>query len=292
MHPSFQNLFVHPKSFRPLTFFGNVKDGRWTNGFLWSSGGHETYPVIDGIPVFIPPYDLTSPEISEELREERREKKWGPERAWETAGTWIREKSPMAEFAKRIAESEGLILEIASGPGGGFAPAVLRINPEAKILMDDVRLTLLQDWQEVLRDRGVPNASFAVFDAREMSIKNESMDIVEEAGGFGNIDRCEEAIKEAYRILKPGGTLFSLNLLVNREDFLKLSEEVRARWLATYPCLSHGQLEAFKRVGFKIISNTPAGEREVEPGDTDLWREVSKYGVVLHIRFYFTEAFK
>ena len=27
MHPSFSSLFVHPKSHRPLTFFGNIEDG-------------------------------------------------------------------------------------------------------------------------------------------------------------------------------------------------------------------------------------------------------------------------
>jgi len=87
-HPRFHGLFVHPKSHSPLAFFGLVQGydgvpvhvlsknhrwsegilselekvqgqkwitGNWENGFLWSLDDPEMYPVIQGIPVFVPP---------------------------------------------------------------------------------------------------------------------------------------------------------------------------------------------------------------------------------------------
>ena len=321
MHPSFSSLFVHPESHKPLAFFGNVEDGdgipvhvlspaqtwpeeivkklekmqgekwiekRWANGFLWAYGEHEMYPVIDGIPIFVLPPEQTWPPLYvKKLREE----KW-IERNWENAGKMLKEKSKLSEFDKRMAESEGLILDVASGPGGGFAPQILHINPDVTILMDDLGLGVLLAWQRFLRDINIPNVSFALFDATKMPLKSNSIDIVSDLGGFDNIQGSVGAIKETYRVLKPDGTLFSVNGMTEREDFLKLPKEVRTKWYNTNPPVFDGFLEVFKRVGFKVICNTVLKERELSPDEGDLPREADKYGVRLHVKEYCTEVIK
>jgi len=253
------------------------------------------YPVIDGIPLFVLPLEQTgSGQALKELREEKLEEtSWKPgEAPWKTGERWVKEKSKLSEFAKRMAESEGLILDVASGPGGGFVPTVLHINPEAITLMDDISLGLLQGWQRFLRDKGIPNVSFALFDATKMPLKSNSIDIVSDLGGFDNIQGSMEGIKEAYRVLKLNGTLFSANSMVKREGFLKLPAEVGAKWYSGNPPVFDGFLEVFKHVGFKVISNTVLGERELIPSEGDLPREADKYGVRLHITNYCTEVIK
>ncbi len=89
MHPRFANLFAHPESHESLAFFGNVEDGRWTNGFLWAHGEHEMYPVIYGIPIFVLPPDQGWPE---EALKKLREEKW-IERNWKTGDLRVKVES-------------------------------------------------------------------------------------------------------------------------------------------------------------------------------------------------------
>lgn len=205
---------------------------------------------------------------------------------------WIKGWPKLAEFAQKIADSEGLILDIASGPGGGFVPPVLNLNPEATILMDDIRLGLLQEWQAFFKDKGIPNVSFSVFDAKKMPLRSNSIDIVSDLAGLCNIQGSVVAIREAYRVLKSGGTLFSINAVIQRDDFLRLPEDVRTKWYNFNPPFFDGFSEVFEHVGFEVIGNTFFREREMPQNEGELSREADKYGVRLHAKIYCTEAVK
>lgn len=125
-----------------------------------------------------------------------------------------------------------------------------------------------------------------------MPPRSNSIDIVSEIGGFGEISGCEVAIGEAYRVLKTGGHLFSYNSVAEKGDLMKLPEEVRKRWYENNPPLWDGFLEVFKRAGFRVISHTLVNEREQSPDEADLPREADKYGVEIHRKEYCTEAVK
>jgi len=318
MYPSFAKLFVHPESHKPLAFFGNVEDSdgiplhvlspdqswpeeivkelekiqeqkwiekRWSNGFLWVFEEHDMYPVIGGIPIFTP--SQTWPPL---YVKQLREGKW-IESSWKSARKELEEVSKLTEFARCMAESEGLILDLASGPGGGFIPRILHINPDAKVLMNDLGFGVLQEWQRFLRHRDISNVSFALFDARKMPLKSDSIDTIGEIGGFDNIQGSVKAIRESYRILKPNGTLFSYNSTIEPDDFLKL-REVGIKWNNMNDPFFKGYLKIFKRVGFELIGNTLQGERELSPNEGDLPKEADKHGVRLHVKEYCTELTK
>jgi len=288
MHPRFSKLFVHPKTLKPLTFFGDIEDNRWTNGFLYAYGEHEMHPVVDGIPIFVlPPEQTWGWEPAVKLEVEK-----GIEERWNAAKTMLQEKSKLNDFAERMAESEGLILDVASGPRGGFVPRILHRNPEAAILMNELGHVVLQGWQRFLRSKAVPNTCFALFDAKRMPLQSNSIDIVGDVGGFDNILGGAEAVKEAYRVLKTGGTLFSYNSMADEEDFLKLPEDVRKKWYDANPPVFDGFLEVFKGAGFKVINHTLCVQRELSPDEGDLPKEAYKYGVRLHSKEYCTEAIK
>ena len=106
-------------------------------------------------------------------------------------------------------------------------PSVLHKNPEATFLMNEIQLWLLQEWQAFLQSKGMANTSFALFDARKMPLQSNSIDLVSDAAGINNIpEETDKAAREAYRILKPGGTLYSLNLVFDRERIKELPNEV------------------------------------------------------------------
>lgn len=115
---------------------------------------------------------------------------------------------------------------MASGHAGGFVPRILHLNPDAKILMDDLGLGVLQEWQRFLLDKGMPNVSFALFDAKRMPLRSNSIDMVSEIDGFVEIRGSEVAIGEAYRVLKAGGSLFSFDSVAEKEDLMELPKEV------------------------------------------------------------------
>jgi ubiquinone/menaquinone biosynthesis C-methylase UbiE/uncharacterized protein YbaR (Trm112 family) len=300
MHPSFSRLFVHPQGHEPLAFFGGTEEGgdhlryayrpggeRWTNGYLWAEDTHDLYPVIDGIPVFVLPRDQTWRDATEELRRER----W-IEKNWEKAGKGLEEESVLTEFSKRMAESGGLILDVGSGAQGGFVPKILHLNPQATILMDDLGLCVLEEWRIFLKGKDITNTSFALFDAKEMPLKPDSIDAIGDIWGFANMSDSAKAIEEGYRVLKPGGRLFSLNCIMEGDDFMKLPEEFRTKWYKTNPPFYDGFFEAFKKAGFDVVSHELFVERELSPDEGDLPGEANKHGVRLHVIEYCTEAIK
>lgn len=318
MHPSFASLFVHPRTHKPLVFFGDVEDGegipfmvlypnqslpeeflqelgrfqeerwiknRWKNGYLFAYEEPEMYPVINGIPIFTK--HMTWPPICVKwlLQGEHIKK------SWERSLSRFPVNSTMSEFIERMAETDGLILDIASGPAGGFAPMVLQKNPEAKVLMDDLGLGVLQEWQRFLKSISIRNVSFALFDAKEIPLMSNSIDFISDIWGFTEIG-SDEAIKEAYRILKSGGAVFSIDSVVEKEDFFKIPEEVRMKWLNKNPLFFDGFLDSFKKSGFKVVSNDILRERALSPDEGEQPKEAEKYGVRLHVKEYITELIK
>jgi len=125
-----------------------------------------------------------------------------------------------------------------------------------------------------------------------MPLKSNSIDMVSDVDGFGEISGSEVAIGEAYRVLRAGGSLFSYDSVAEKKDLMKLPEEVRKRWYENNPPMWDGFLEIFKRAGFRVIGHDLVSEREQSPDEADLPREADKYGVRIHLKEYCTEAVK
>ena len=53
MHKSLQDLFVTPTDKNPLNYEGETADGLWTDGRLVSESEQLSFPVKNGIPLFI-----------------------------------------------------------------------------------------------------------------------------------------------------------------------------------------------------------------------------------------------
>ena len=148
-------------------------------------------------------------------------------------------------------------------------------------------------WKRFYNDRGASRfLSFTIFDATRMPIKNNCFDIVISSGGIGNIPFNYLVLKEAYRVLRPGGRLIFADGVIVEEDFEKLPDDIKAKWLNTFPFLTKGYKELLANLGYNIALYRTKGIHELNPNEGDLPREAYKHKITLRYRGIFVKAVK
>ncbi len=66
----------------------------------------------------------------------------------------------------------------------------------------------------------------SVFDFCNMPFLDNNIDVISDGGGIGNCEGVRaEALKEVYRVLKPGGKLVTSTGFVNKETLASLPAE-------------------------------------------------------------------
>jgi SAM-dependent methyltransferase len=137
-------------------------------------------------------------------------------------------------FCEALASTSGVILEIGAGPGGGNLAPVLSLNPEARVIVNDLSPQILDLWRRFLAKKR-PNSDlcFAAFDARQQVIRSFSLSAVSSCGGIGGIVyTCSQsnaawvarkALLAAARALRPGGVFFLNEFVINPDDWFRLS---------------------------------------------------------------------
>jgi SAM-dependent methyltransferase len=104
--------------------------------------------------------------------------------------------------ATRIAEGDA-VLELAAGPGGAGLRAAERVGPGGSVTLSD-------DAPEMVaiaarRAKGYPQVSTAVFDQSDIVAEDGRFDAVISRHGLMFAEDSVGAVKEAVRVLRPGG---------------------------------------------------------------------------------------
>ncbi len=263
-------IFVSPKTKRPLSM-------DTTGARLVAIGDSESWPVINGIP------DFTRRRRPDRFGEQIRagkwvEANWRKERKRHQADTEPQWPGP------QLAATDGLVLEVAAGPGGGNLPKILLAGPRGTVLVNDISRMILEDWAGVLNQDGLrQRVSFAAFNARRMPLPAESVDAVSTCGGISNVLFHHRLVNEIVRVLKPGGQVYSVDLEFDAAEWARIPRPKRLLLEAVYPVIPLGFRRLFERHGLTVQHYAVRSTRELEPKEGFIPAMAHRSGVTLHV---------
>ncbi|WP_237155255.1 bifunctional demethylmenaquinone methyltransferase/2-methoxy-6-polyprenyl-1,4-benzoquinol methylase UbiE [Oryzibacter oryziterrae] len=102
------------------------------------------------------------------------------------------------------------VLDMAGGTGDIAFRIHDRSAGHAEITVADINGSMLEVGRDRAEKRGLKGLTFTEANAEELPWEASTFDAYTIAFGIRNVPRIEVALKEAYRVLKPGGRFFCL----------------------------------------------------------------------------------
>ena len=113
---------------------------------------------------------------------------------------------------RRIRPKAGLhYLDVAGGTGDIAFRIGDKVKNNAKITLCDLNWDMLRVGRDRAIDQGkLSNYDWITGNAENLPLEDESVDVYTIAFGLRNVTHIDNALKEAHRVLKPGGRFYCL----------------------------------------------------------------------------------
>jgi len=98
------------------------------------------------------------------------------------------------------------VLDVAGGTGDITALLRKRVGASGSVVLSDINESMLEVGRKRLEDRGiVGNIEYSVANAEKLPFPDAEFDAVTIAFGLRNVTNKDAALREMFRVLKPGG---------------------------------------------------------------------------------------
>jgi demethylmenaquinone methyltransferase/2-methoxy-6-polyprenyl-1,4-benzoquinol methylase len=123
---------------------------------------------------------------------------------------------------RKIRPRAGLhYLDVAGGTGDIAFRIRKKAGPDCKITLCDINTEMLAVGRDRALDKGyVSDFDWVTGNAESLPLPDESVDVYTIAFGLRNVTRIDDALREALRVLKPGGRFYCLEFSKVNEPFL------------------------------------------------------------------------
>ncbi len=114
------------------------------------------------------------------------------------------------------------VLDLAGGTGDIAALASKRVGERGRVVLSDINADMLGIGRQRLEDRGIcGNVEYALVNAEQLPFNSGTFDAVTMAFGLRNVTDKDAALREMYRVLRPGGSAHILEFATVRSASLK-----------------------------------------------------------------------
>jgi demethylmenaquinone methyltransferase/2-methoxy-6-polyprenyl-1,4-benzoquinol methylase len=114
------------------------------------------------------------------------------------------------------------ILDVAGGTGDVAMRCAQRTHGKSRITICDLNSAMLQAGRAKMAARpGIAGIEWMIGDAEELPLPNASVDTYSIAYGLRNVTHMDRALREAARVLRPGGHFCCLEFTPGVEPWLK-----------------------------------------------------------------------
>lgn len=118
--------------------------------------------------------------------------------------------SIFTEFGGRLVEHMPLapgtrVLDVATGAGAVLLPIARRVGPEGHVMGVDLSGTILQEADRAACAAGLTNIELCKMDAEHLEFPDQAFDVVTCALSLFLFPDIDAALREMYRVCKPGG---------------------------------------------------------------------------------------
>jgi len=170
----------------------------------------------------------------------------------------------LRHFVEFVSASDGIKVDLASGPSGYFAPFLDTLKDSDCFIITDACPTVIKAHADACRK---PN--FYILDVdldKGLPFKNESVDIFT-GNLLNNVENYGELIREAYRCLKPGGKFALIEMFFDKESKTHAYLAEQGKIWASYEAFVH----FCESVGFTCIDSETVTTRKGPISDGDLY---------------------